>query len=114
MNSLGSDFGYNVNQLFFDVGPQALGPGSYYFAIQVDSTFFDDYLGQGVLGSGAAESHDGGGSWAFGYGEFGLPSVAVALYGTAGVPEPATWAMALVGIGMAGAALRSRARTVAA
>jgi len=79
---LGTDSIYNVNQMFFDVGPQALGPGTYWFAIQADSSVFETYLG------------------------FGAPA--------ANVPEPATWALALVGLGMAGAALRSRARTIAA
>jgi hypothetical protein len=33
---------------------------------------------------------------------------------TRGVPEPAAWTMMLVGVGMAGGALRARRRTAAA
>ena len=77
---LGTDpsFGLNVDQIFFNVGPQALGPGTYYFAIQAISPAFETYLG------------------------FGAPGPTV--------PEPATWAMMLVGFGGIGAALRRRPR----
>jgi hypothetical protein len=114
--------GYNVTKLFFDVGPQALGPGTYYFAIQAISPVFETYLGFGVAAGGAAETHDGGATWSPGYELDSIgadrDSIAVALYGEGGggggVPEPATWALMLVGFGGIGAALRRRERTASA
>ena len=44
----------------------------------------------------------------------GTPGTAVFSYTTAGVPEPATWAMIIGGFGMAGAALRRRRHALAA
>jgi PEP-CTERM motif len=99
----------NVSQNFFSVGTVALAPGTYYFAVQAVSPVFDTYLGQGVNNNGAAETHDGGVTWAPCY--EGICGVAVELFGA--VPEPATWAMMLVGVGFAGAALRHRGRTAA-
>lgn len=105
--------GSNVTKVFFDVGPQALGPGTYYFAIQAVSPVFDTYLGFGAANSGAAETMDGGLTWSPGY-EYGS-SIAVALYGTGGgVPEPATWALMLLGFGGIGAAVRRRERVASA
>lgn len=55
----------------------------------------------------AADIADAGG-----YRDFGPDHVAVSIYGFAGrggaVPEPATWAMLILGLGMAGATLRRR------
>lgn len=79
---LGTDGIYNIDQVFFNVGPQALGPGTYYFAIQAVSPTFFTYLGFGATG----------------------PTV----------PEPATWALMLVGFGGIGAALRRRLRAASA
>ena len=45
---LGTDGIYNIDQVFFNVGPQALGPGTYYFAIQAVSPTFYTYLGFGA------------------------------------------------------------------
>lgn len=111
---LGTDIGYNVTQMNFGVGPQALGPGTYYFAIQAVSPTFYTFLGGGAATSGAATTTDGGATWAAGYpGGGGYSSVAVALYGAGGtVPEPASWALMLVGLGGLGVALRGRARKV--
>lgn len=109
--SLGSSFGLNVSQNFFNLGTVTLGPGTYYFAIQAQTTTFGDYLGQGVSHTGAAESQDGGVTWAFGYengaGGSQLGGVAVELF-SASVPEPATWALMLIGVGGLGVALRRR------
>jgi hypothetical protein len=111
---LGTDFGYNVTQGFFNMGTVALGPGTYYIAMQGISSTFYTFLGYGAATSGGAETHDGGVTWGAGY--EGFPSVAMALYGTggnAGVPEPATWAMMLIGFGGLGAMMRTRRRATA-
>jgi hypothetical protein len=96
---------------FFGVGPQALGPGTYYFALQGVSASFTEYLAEGMGAGGAANTGDGGASWAAGYycqgGGQCMPSVAVSLF-SGGVPEPATWALMLTGFGTMGAAMRLR------
>jgi hypothetical protein len=117
-SSLGTDpnFNLNITQGFFNMGTVALGPGTYYIAMQGISSDFNTFLGFGKAISGAAETHDGGVTWASQY-EFGN-SVAMALYGTGGgfggVPEPGVWAMMLVGLGGLGAALRRRQSKAAA
>jgi hypothetical protein len=117
---IGTFGGENVSQDFFGVGPQALGPGTYYFAFQAVTTFPAIYLGQGVNMTGAAESNDGGVTWAFGYengaGGAQLGGVAVQLTGTGGstVPEPAAWALMLIGFGGIGVAMRRRPRAAPA
>jgi hypothetical protein len=114
-------FGLNISRMSWTLGTVALAPGTYYLAIQAISPTAFAYLNQGVLTSGAAGSADGGVTWAPGYACFPnggcLASVAVDLYGSGGskgVPEPATWALMLVGVGGIGAALRRRGRAVPA
>jgi hypothetical protein len=114
--SLGTDpnTGFNISRMSWTLGTVALGPGTYYLAIQAISPTFSTFLNQGVLTSGAAASADGGVTWVSGYacvsGGGCLSSIAVDLYGTSvgGVPEPASWALMLVGVGAVGAALRRR------
>ncbi|HEY1929315.1 MAG TPA: PEPxxWA-CTERM sorting domain-containing protein [Caulobacteraceae bacterium] len=112
VNNFGPDpTGALLEQGIFGVGPMALGPGTYYFALQgISSTFFT-YLGAGVLTSGAYETMDGGVTWTPNYGEPGFSSVAVSLYTS--VPEPAAWAFMLLGFGLVGATLRRRSAAVA-
>ena len=87
----------------FSVSSIALGPGSYFFAVQIATSNFDDSLQEGLLASGAAETHDGGLTWALGYDNGLVGGISVAV-GTA-APEPSTWAMMLLGfagLGFAG------------
>jgi len=113
VNFLGSDYGLNVNQEVFGIGSLYLLPGTYYLAIQAVSPAFGVYLGQGVNQTGAAETNDGGVTWSSGYenGAYGaeLGGVAVELFGST-VPEPASWAVMLIGLGGIGVAMRRRAK----
>lgn len=104
-----SALGGGAVQNFFDVGTVALDAGTYYLAFKADSSNIANYLGQGVQQSGAAETHDGGATWAAGYES--QPSVAVAVFA---VPEPATWALMMIGFAGVGGALRRRSRSIAA
>ncbi|MBI1199745.1 MAG: PEP-CTERM sorting domain-containing protein [Phenylobacterium sp.] len=112
--TIDTDPDYNISLNLFDLPSVSLAAGDYYFAIQLVSPVFDTFLALGannpdLIHSGAAETRDGGATWTTPYGE--LPSIAVALYGsTGGVPEPATWALMIMGFGGAGAMLRRRAR----
>ena len=113
----GSGTGSNGSiQEFFGVGPQALGPGTYYFILQGVSSSFTEYLGEGTGSFGSANTSDGGATWSPGYfcggGGDCMPSVAVSLY-DASVPEPGTWALMLVGFGGIGAVMRRRVSTAA-
>ncbi len=101
------------------MGSVAFGPGTYYFALQAVSPTLGTYLGQGTDPTGAAETNDGGVTWAFGYENSGngvqLGGVAVGLYGNmgGGVSEPATWALMIMGLGGVGTTL-CRTRRAAA
>ena len=51
----------------FPIASITLGPGSYFFAVQAVTSTFGDYLQQGLVTSGAAETNDGGLTWSTGY-----------------------------------------------
>ena len=110
---VGSSFGLNETELTFDVGTVALGAGTYYLALKADTTIHGNYLGFGVQGFGAAETHDGGLTWASTY--EGAPSIAVSIFDAgAAAPEPASWALMMIGFAGIGGALRRRSGTFAA
>lgn len=88
----------------FDLPSIHLEAGSYYLGFQAITDSFDVYLGSASLFKGAAESYDFGAAWRKNY--EGYKGVAVSLSGS--VPEPATWALLIVGFGMTGVALRRR------
>ncbi|MDB5825522.1 MAG: hypothetical protein JWR21_4226 [Herminiimonas sp.] len=69
---------YTIDQHFFDLTSVSLAPGTYYLAVQAVTTTKQNYLSRGVQTFGAAETFDGGSTWALSY--VGYPSVAVALY----------------------------------
>jgi hypothetical protein len=107
----------DIEDVSFSLGSINLGPGNYFFAIQDVSSEFANFLGQGLVESGAAESNDGGLTWAPGYeiqsGGDNLGGIGVALFSGGAVPEPSAWALMLVGFGGLGAMMRRR-RMVAA
>jgi hypothetical protein len=109
--------GFNVDLESFGIGNDLLGPGNYFFAIQAVSANFGDYLQQGLVQSGAAESNDGGATWASGYenlaGGSQLGGISVALYNSnpVKVPEPLT--LSLFGVGFAGLAATRRRKKAA-
>lgn len=113
------DLGLDTFNTFFEVFRESFalpslsfGAGDYVFAIQSVTSTSGNYLAQGVSNTGASESNDGGLTWAPGYenlfGGAQLGGVGVALYSGSGAPEPAAWALMLVGFGGLGAALRAR------
>jgi len=82
--------------------------GSYFFALQTTTTFFENNLAEGTALSGAAESKNDGSTWAAGY--EGLNSVAVELDGDPAVPEPATLGFVAIGLGLLGMMRRLKTR----
>lgn len=83
----------------FTIAGTALAAGSYYIALQAVTVNGADFLMRGVAGSGAAESLDGGTSWAFLYGDVPKKaSVAVTLTSDVDVPEPVSSALLAVAL----------------
>lgn len=113
VDSITSDTaGSGYRTLGFSLGTVALGPGTYYFAFQVDGGPFTNFLAWGAAESGAATSQDGGVTWVANYSPYGSgyyggeSSVAIDLFTAA--PEPAAWAMMLVGVGLVGGVARRK------
>jgi hypothetical protein len=108
-----SSAGEDVNGLYidtytFDIPSVVLASGSYFFALQTISEFYTNDLAQGITDSGAAETNDGGATWAAEY-EF-IGGVAVGLNGDLTTPEPATLGFVGVGFGVLGLMRRRKAR----
>lgn len=102
---LGEQFGLSIFQSSFDVAA-TLSSGSYYFALQAVTSAFDVYLAT-ADGTGAAYAADGE-TWTAGYAAGTAVAVSVSGESSAAVPEISTWAMMLVGFGLAGFAIRRR------
>jgi hypothetical protein len=102
--------GHEVFRVSFALPSINLGAGDYFFAIKDVSSIETNYLGLGNIAAGAAETHDGGVTWAPGYSTLG--GVGVALYDSA-VPEPTPWGLMLVGFGAIGTILRASRRRAA-
>jgi hypothetical protein len=110
-SSLGSDASgqYDVTTGTFSLPSVDLTSGSYYLAIQGVSSSFYNFLAEGTSSSGAAETIDGGLTFTSGYGQTpSLASVAVSISGTpvSAAPEPSTWALMILGLGLVGSTLR--------
>ena len=91
----------------FNAVPIQLSAGNYFLAFQNVTTNFNDFLSKGEGPTGAFLSNDGGVSYSAGY--RGSSSVAVSVFDDVvapAVPEPATWALMLLGFGMVGFASR--------
>jgi hypothetical protein len=102
-------YGYDISTDSFSAGGLSLSAGSYYLWLQnatgTNAAAWD--VNNGPSASYFAE----GGTF---YGSTGYGSEAFQILGGAGVPEPATWTMMLLGVGCIGGAQRSRRGTVAA
>ncbi len=96
LNNDWSKYNYTTNLETFNIAAASLAAGSYFIAIQSVSTSLENYLQQGLITSGAAETTNGGANWGanYGYGEIG--GISVALYSTA-APLPSTWTMLIAG-----------------
>jgi len=106
---LGNFLGAAIFSESYDLPAMTLAAGSYYLALQYVTPSFNVFLGSASAFGGAAQSNDGGATWAPGYG--GGPGIAVTLYDNSwmgSVPEPASWAMMISGFGLIGAQLRRR------
>lgn len=101
--------GSTTTDYSFSVSPLQLTAGDYFLAFQDVTKNTSDFLSRGIAPSGAFTSNDGGANYFSGYRGFG--SVAISVFGNeavAPVPEPATWALMLVGFAMVGFAMRRR------
>lgn len=100
-----TDYSFNVNAL-------QLGAGNYFLAFQNVTPIFSDYLSAGVAQSGAFQSDNGGVSYAAKYQNIGSVALSVSgeVLAAGGVPEPATWAMMIIGFGAVGGVMRRKSK----
>jgi hypothetical protein len=97
LNNDFSGYSYTTNLETFNIAAAPLAAGSYFIAIQSVSTSLQNYLQQGLVTSGAAETMNGGATWSQNYGFGTIDGISVALYSTAAAPLPSTWTMLIAG-----------------
>jgi hypothetical protein len=90
----------------------ALGAGTYWLGLSnnVDNNQITTYVLSGGSKLGAASQSDNAGNFF----NARIDDASFTIQGSAGVPEPATWALMIGGFGLAGAALRRRRTAIAA
>ena len=107
--SLGSPGGYPTADYTVGVGSLDLNAGAYWVSIVPDLTFPPQWgIGTSATGNNNAQQTFFGTTTDLGI------NAAFSIDGTAGVPEPASWALMLLGVSGVGAALRTRRRKAVA
>ena len=106
--------GFGTDVVSVNLGSVALGAGSYDLFLSNPADFGFPGFGGGP-GNQIAEHVGAGSGPASGDGYYFIGGVdgGIQLAGAAGVPEPATWGMMLLGLGGLGAMMRSRRRGAA-
>lgn len=106
----GSSSNPSIKRLHVDFGALNFGPGTYWFGLTGNNNQIGLNLEFGAPGSAGLWQLQGN-ALQFSFGN--QTKAAFRLYGTsAGVPEPANWALMIAGFGLAGAAMRRRRVTV--
>lgn len=96
----------SIKRLHVDFGAVNFGPGTYWFGLTGNNTEIGWNLEFGAPGSAGLWQLSGN---ALQFSFNNNVKAAFRLYGTtAGVPEPANWALMIAGFGLAGAAMRRR------
>jgi hypothetical protein len=106
-----NSWGYQISKDHFDTGSINLAAGTYYLVMQSATTASGNPVYWDENNGPSYASHSALGNLA----NYDRPnttgSESFQILGTSGaVPEPATWAMSLIGVGAIGGALRTRRR----
>jgi PEP-CTERM motif len=108
-----NDRGFDVTLASFSTGSVNLAAGTYYLVLQNAVTANNDFA-YWDINNGPSVAYDNAHGAVDGYLFDGSNSNSFQILETAGVPEPASWALMIGGFGLAGASLRRRRSAVAA